>query len=156
LTVASIIVALLILLAMPGVGGYGRISAMRSTGVQFASDVLEGEEIATSQNLLTYLRIGTFGHPGECWAIEQDYPVDQTSLYRGCFPPGGHFTNNCIQVNFSTKGGVSAAQGCTRLADPLEILCIDNNDGANSANVTYWMGMATGEVTAVPGSGVCT
>jgi type II secretory pathway pseudopilin PulG len=141
--VVAAILALMILVTMPGLSGYQSTSAMQTTARQFLSDLRTAEENAIGQNVQIDILFAVSG------GAVTGYSVDNgsTVLWRQTFPPTVHATTawpgNDIAV--TAIGAVTGPGGSPAL-------CVDNTKGlTNTVTIT----LATGRALLSSGTGSC-
>lgn len=143
LIVAAAILALMILLALPGLSGYQATSAMQAAARQFVSDLRVAQARATGQSAQVDVVLTVSGSDVTGYQVQQGSTVLWVVTFSSSIHATSAWPGN--DIAFTTTGAVSGA-GST------PALCIDNRHGlTNTVSIT----LATGRVALDIGTGSC-
>lgn len=143
LVVALALLALMILIAMPGMLGYQNTSAMQTTARQFVSDLRAAQEQALSQTAQVDVVFTVSGAAVTGYTVQRGSTVLSTVVFSSSVHATSTWPAN--DIAFTPTGAVTGP-GAT------PALCIDNQKGlTNTVSLT----LATGRVALASGSGSC-
>lgn len=144
IVVVAAVLALLILVTLPGLIGYQGTSAMQTTARQFVSDLRAAQQQAEALNT----PITVVFTPGAGTAVT-GYSVQNgtTVLWTATFP-------STVQATSSWPGDSIAFQSNGSVAGPgaVPALCVGNTNGLTT---TITITLATGLATLASGTGSC-
>lgn len=143
LVVALAILALMILVALPGMLGYQNTSAMQTTARQFVSDLRAAQEQALSQTAKVDVVFTVSGSAVTGYTVQSGSTVLSTVGFSSSVHATSTWPGN--DIAFTATGAVTGP-GAT------PALCIDNKTGlTNTVSLT----LATGRVALASGTGSC-
>lgn len=137
------ILALMILVTMPGLSGYQATSAMQTTARQFVSDLRTAQETAVSQNVLIDVAFTVSGGAVTAYSVKNGSTVLWTTTLSSAVHATTTWPGNDIAI---TAIGAVTGPGAT------PALCVDNTKGlTNTVSIT----LATGRALLASGTGTC-
>lgn len=143
LVVALAILALMILVAMPGMLGYQNTSAMQTTARQFVSDLRSAQEMALGQTAQIDVVFSVSGGSVTGYTLQRGSTVLRTVTFSSAVHASSTWPGN--DIAFTQTGAVTGPG-----ASPA--LCIDNKKGlTNTVSIT----VTTGRAALASGTGSC-
>lgn len=143
LVVVLAILALMILVALPGMVGYQNTSAMQTTARQFVSDLRAAQERALGQTAQVDVVFTVSGSSVTGYTVQRGTTIFNTVVFSSSVHASSTWPGN--DIAFLPSGAVTGPG-----ASPA--LCIDNKKGlTNTVSLT----LATGRAAVASGTGSC-
>jgi Tfp pilus assembly protein FimT len=141
--VIAAVLALMVLVALPGLTGYQSTSAMQTAARQFVSDLRTAQEKAQSLNTPITVALTGAGTAVTGYSVNNSGAV----LWTATFPSTVHATSTWpgLAITFQSNGSASGSGTATAL-------CVDNTRGLRT---TITIVASTGHASLVSGSGSC-